>query len=434
MSNNPQRIIRLEVNDFLRVKTARITPDGKAVVVGGENGEGKSSLLLAIEALVGGKRHTPVEPVRNGAKKAVLLADLTDYVIEKVIKPNGEAEVVVRGKNGGVIPRPHELLSKLYDEMTFDPCAFDRMDAKERAAALRALVGIDFTLANKQHKELYDERTAVGREIKNLQGALATHPEVSDDTPDAEVSVAELLAEAERRQKVNAENASQRAKVKALKAEAIAVQENIAALERELAAQRERFDRLDNEGRELWAAVKDLADEDLGEVRAQVASAEETNAAARAKAARAKLQEELDAKIEESEALTEKMAAIDEQKAAAAAEAEYPVKGLTVTDDGVRLNDVPYEQASQAERLRASVAIGAAQKKGLRCMLIREGAFLDKKSMALLLGEIAREFDLQPFVEVVGDREECTVVMVDGEVAEPKKRTDGRQPAMGIDG
>lgn len=446
----PQRIIRLEVEDFLRIRAAAIAPDGKAVVIGGLNGEGKSSLLIAIEALFGGKKHTPIEPVRKGAKESYLLCETTDYIVEKHIRKNGNAEVELRAKDGAIIPRPHELLSKLWDDLTFDPCAFDRKDPKEQAEILRNLVGLDTSKDDAEHEAKYGERTEVGRELKRIAGALDSMPEIPPGTPDVEVSSAELVAEAERRQKVNAENDGKRRQLEWLRANGrVLVEESrkadaavekareaLAAAEQRAAQMVAELDGARAKAAALDAEVKALKDEDLDAVKAQLASAEKTNAAVRAKHARAKLEEEHEAKLKESERLTGELAAIEKRKADAVAAAKFPIQGLEVTDEGVRLNGVPFAQASQAERLRASAAIGAAQKKGLRCMLIREGAFLDAKSMALLLGPIAQEFDLQPIVEVVGDRSECTVIMEDGQVVEDRTektaRGDGRQPATGV--
>ena len=49
------KIIKLETENVKRIKTACIEPDGSMVVIGGRNGQGKSSALDSIAYAIGGK-------------------------------------------------------------------------------------------------------------------------------------------------------------------------------------------------------------------------------------------------------------------------------------------------------------------------------------------------------------------------------------------
>ena len=91
------------------------------------------------------------------------------------------------------------------------------------------------------------------------------------------------------------------------------------------------------------------------------------------------------------------------------------IRDSAFDDTGVTLDGLPFEQASQAQQLRASVAIGAALNPKLRAMLVRDGSLLDEDSLALLTAEASRS-DLQVWLEVVG-REGDGIVIEDGEVA-----------------
>ncbi len=422
------KITKLEVEAFKRVKAVRITPDGNAVVIGGANGAGKSSALDAIEAALGGKKHTPEEPIRRGQKKARVVVETDELVVTRTFTAKG-SQLEVKAKDGSVYPSPQALLDGLVGELSFDPLTFARQAPKEQAETLRQLVGLDFTILERERQGAYDERTEVGREIKRLQGALDKLPEAPAGA--AEVSVAELLAEAERRQKVNAENASTRHALDVLRKRAINAAAEVERLEKLLAAAKADLEAIRSEGKAVAADVAQLVDENLDEIRARIANAEETNRAARAAKERERLQADLDQQIEASEKLTAKITAIDAQKAAAAAAAQYPIEGLAVTEDGVTLGGVPFEQASQAEKLRASVAIGLALNPKLKVLLIRDGALLDAHSLRIV-GEMAAAADAQCWIEVVGNRDEVTVLIEDGEVAAPAEPTDSRQPAAGM--
>src|SRR5690606_21518245 len=68
----------------------------------------------------------------------------------------------------------------------------------------------------------------------------------------------------------------------------------------------------------------------------------------------------------EAEALTQQMQAREQAKQDAIANAKLPVPGVGFGDGVVLLNGVPFEQASDAEQLRASCAIAMAGNPTLR--------------------------------------------------------------------
>lgn len=425
------RITKLEAENILRLKAVRITPNGGPVVLGGKNMAGKSSVLTAIQMAFGGKKNIPDEPVRHGAKKAHVIAETEDYIVTRRFRADGDSELEVKAKDGSKVARPQELLDKMCGALTFDPLAFGRMDPEKQADVLRRLVGLDFTPLEKQRAEAYEQRTEASREARRLQATIDQLPESPDGTPDAEVSIAELAAQLEAKQAANTKNDEQRRELADLREKAKAAKEKIAKLEAELHAARAEFAALDEQGRAMRSEVDALVDENLEAVKEAIANAEKTNQQVRAKVKRAELIEAHETQIAESERLTEVINQIDQQKAETLASAKYPVPGLELAESEVRLNGVPFSQASQAERLRASVAIGAATNPELRVMLIREGAFLDEDNMKLL-EQVAEEHDIQLWVEMVADRKEVTVVIADGEVAEDRTGKDGPSPAMGI--
>ena len=112
---------------------------------------------------------------------------------------------------------------------------------------------------------------------------------------------------------------------------------------------------------------------------------------------------------------------IDLEKEGRVARAIFPVPGLAFGHDGLLLEGVPFEQASQAEQIRVSVAMGAALHPQLRVLLVRDGSLLDERSLALL-GELAAERDLQVWLERVGEAGGAestgdTLCIEDGEAA-----------------
>jgi hypothetical protein len=154
---------------------------------------------------------------------------------------------------------------------------------------------------------------------------------------------------------------------------------------------------------------------DPAPIRQRIADAEGTNAKARANAERARVAAELEEARARAGALTALIDALDADKAMQLAEAKFPVEGLAFDEGGVRLNGVPFSQASAAEQLRVSVAMGLAMNPRLRVLLIRDGSLLDDDSLALVAA-MAAESDAQVWMERVGDGAECSVVIEDGAV------------------
>lgn len=410
------KIIRLDVEAFKRIKAVSIKPDGSLVVVGGKNAAGKSSTLDAIEAVLGGGKRAPSDPIKHGTKKARIVLETEELVVTRTFTAKG-SQLEVKAKDGGKVASPQKMLDGLVGPVSFDPLGFARMKAVDQAATLRQIVGLDFTAEDEKRQNAYDQRTDVGRELRRLQGALDKLPDPPANTPKEPVSTSELAAELERRREANTANTKRRAELDALRAKAIALKENIAALEKELEEQRADFAALNEKGKVLGAEVKELVDEDLEELRQRIASADDINAAVRSRQDRDKMQADLDTQIAESERLTQYISQVDETKADVAAQAKYPIEGLALTDDGVTLDGVPFEQASQAQRLRTSVAIGLALNPELKVLLVRDGSLLDEDSLRLV-AEMADAAGGQVWLERVSmDGAGCSVVIEDGEVA-----------------
>jgi hypothetical protein len=96
---------------------------------------------------------------------------------------------------------------------------------------------------------------------------------------------------------------------------------------------------------------------------------------------------------------------IDAKKQKMLDDAEFPIDGLAVDDHQVLFNDIPLEQASTAEQLRVSVAIGLALNPSLKVLLVKGGNDLDSASLKLI-AEQAAEADAQIWMERVSESKE----------------------------
>uniref|UniRef100_A0A6H1ZFW2 Putative ATPase domain containing protein n=1 Tax=viral metagenome TaxID=1070528 RepID=A0A6H1ZFW2_9ZZZZ len=402
------KIISLEVQNVKRIKAVRIEPDGNLIIIGGDNGQGKTSVLDSITYALAGKSAQPSKPVRDGEEKATTEIDLGDFVVKRTITASGGGTLTVTAANGARFASPQSMLDKLVGKLSFDPLEFSRMRPAEQAKVLRDLVGLDLSGLDTERQQAYDARTEVNRDVKRLRSQFESMPE-GDPTAEG-VSVSALADELEAVRERNRER--------------IAINEAILATERDreevlakIEELKERAALMANEIKALDVEAQKAGNkEPTEEIVSKIKGAEEINRAVDAAFERKKVLHELKKSDVRSEELTERIEEIDAKKESAIAAASFPVSGLGVSDDGVTYNGIPFEQASSAEQLRVSVAIGLALNPDLKVLLVRDGSLLDSTNLGMVR-KMAEDADAQVWIERVGKTGEVSVVIEDGEVA-----------------
>lgn len=407
-------IIKLTTSNFKNARRVEIEPDqnGNLVYVAGNNGAGKSSVLDSIAAALGGvNSKTTPKPIRDGESKAEIVLETEELTVTRRFTPSGST-LTVMSKDGAKFPKGQAKLDELVGKLSMDPFAFTQLDAKKQLAQLLELVDLPFDpeQMDAERKQVFDERTSVNREMKELQAQLQAYGELPEGLPAAEVSVAELLgdyrdAEDEiRAQQIDRDNLrTAQETIQQIDAQISALQKERAACVEEMA-----------EAEEAIQNHHELPD--LEAIQSHIDGAEETNRLVRKAQERAVLAERHAATTERANALTAKIEKIDTDKADMLANAAFPVEGLGFDTEGVTYQGVPFKQASTAEQIRVSMAMAIALNPTLRVIRITDGSLLDQNSLALV-EEMAREHDYQVWLEVVGEGPDNAFTIVDGEVA-----------------
>jgi DNA repair exonuclease SbcCD ATPase subunit len=403
------RIISLEAENVKRLKAVHIEPSGDVVVIGGENGQGKTTTLDCIMYALGGKSMIPGEPVSHDAERATIKLDIGEFVITRKMNKDGSGSLLVKRADGS--KGNQTSLNELLGAISLDPAAFARMDAKKQAEVLRGLLGLDFSELDEKRKGIFDTRTDVNREAKRIKAHVDSLPALHEDAPSEEVSVSALAGELRDIESNNRdlENAHESLKFAQQRAE---------TLDEELKNLQGRIE----DNKRSIACMEDEVSKrqriDVAPTQAKLDSAEETNRQVRENAERKKQEAALKEQETRASQLTAQLEAIDNTKAQQLAAAKMPVEGLTIDDGEVRYNGSLFSECSGAEKLRVSVAMAAAMNPKLRVFLVRDGSLMDAKSMALL-ADLAKEYDAQVWVERVGDGDEGAIIIEDGEVREP---------------
>lgn len=425
------RILSLQAENVKRLKAVHIKPDGSLVVVGGDNDNGKTSVLDSIMYALSGSA-IPAKALRNGENKGAVTLDLGEYIVTRKFNRKGDdvnSSLEIKSKEGAKQSSPQKILDDLCGRLAFDPVEFLRLKPKQQLEALKELVNLDFTQIDKEREAAFAKRTEINRQCKAKDAELAACPSVQ--APEREVSVSMLTDELAQAEAVNKANeAVRRKKVDAQNqfiancAERADIERQIAALEARLQMKTEIGDSLANTVAELDTKVAELKDVDTAQIREEIKNVETVNRAVRQNEKHAKLQAECEELAAHASSLTEAIDALDQKKRDALSKAAFPVAGLGFDENGVTFNGLPFdkEYQSSANMIRVAVGMGTALNPRLKVMLIRDGSLLDSKSLSLV-AEMAAENDLQVWMERVGAGPECSVIIEDGEVREPALAT-----------
>lgn len=184
------KILKLTIKDFLGIKEAVIAP-GKITVLAGKNGQGKTSILKAIEALFKG---APLSVVHQGTERAEIIADMEDIRVSRVWT-HKTTSVAVKDARGFVRPAPQGFLDGLCGNFAFNPLAFLLAEPKKRREILLKAMDVTTTkeaivadagedvplppsgpaleMYGEAHKFFYSRRTDVNRRLKQKRAAAA---------------------------------------------------------------------------------------------------------------------------------------------------------------------------------------------------------------------------------------------------------------------
>jgi len=116
-----------------------------------------------------------------------------------------------------------------------------------------------------------------------------------------------------------------------------------------------------------------------------------------------------------SEDLSDQLQANTKRKREAIQKAQYPIAGLSLSDEHVTYNGIPFEQLSGAETLKVSMAVAMAVNPKLRVIRIKDGSLLDSKNLAII-DKMAGDNNFQIWMESVDETGEIGIVIEAGAV------------------
>lgn len=425
-------ILQLEINDLKKIRAVEIHPEsGKPVILTGDNGNGKSSVL---DAIVLALSNTGLEdPIRHGrpsaSVKITLGSDKAEFLLERKVTKKG-AYLTLTDAEGVPVQKAQTFLNGLLGNYAFDPLEFTRLKPKQQVEALKEAAGIDFTDLDRDRAEAYAARTEINRQGKDLKSRFDAMPAPAEGVPTEELSAASLMEnlQALREKAMMVERAkeeTERAEAHETDAatEVLRIQKQLSDAQAKLADLTTKREEARAAETAALKAAPDAAA--LNAAKEAVEAVDATNSAVRAARESKEVERQLDDMRNQSARLNRKIEEIDETKAEAIKNSSLPLDGLEMTDDGVMFNGTFFSQLSTAEQIRVSTLVAMSQNPGLRIIIIREGALMNSANLAMI-ANLANEQGYQLWIEKFQENasetgihiEDGNIVSVDGKELE----------------
>lgn len=414
------KINKLELENVKKIKAVALTPSANGLtIIGGNNAQGKTSVLDAICWALGGNKYKPSNP-QNDASVIPPNLNITlsnGLVVERTGKNSTLKVTDPNGNKGG-----QQLLDEFIEQLAIDLPKFMESSSKDKANTLLQIIGVGDQLAllEKEEKELYNERLAIGR-IADQKKKFAKEQEYYQDAPKDLVSPSELIQKQQEILAKNGENQRKRENVARIKQDVAFFTQEVNSLKTQLDNKQKQ---LNESLADLEIAKKDavdLIDESTEELEQSIANIDEINRKVRANLDKEKAEDEAREYERQYESLTCKITEVRDSKTELLKGAQLPLEGLSVEDGELTYNNQKWDNMSGAERLKVSTAI--VRKLNPKCGFV----LLDKLECMDMdtLNEFGRWLEqegLQAIATRVSTGDECSIIIEDGYVKEEKAK------------
>lgn len=406
------KINSLEIENIKRVKAVQLKPlENGLTVIGGKNGQGKTSVLDAIAWALGGDRFKPSQPNREGSyvppnlhitlSNGLVVERKGDKGALKVIDPNGN--------KGG-----QQLLNEFVEQLAINLPKFMEQTSKEKASTLLKIIGVGDRLYELETKEqqLYNHRHAIGQ-IADQKAKFAKEMPCYTGLPKEPVSVSELIKEQQELLAKNGENQRKRQRVSELEAKRTALDERISVLSEQLKQLSSEYGEIEKDLDIAKRNAADLQDESTAEIEKSIADIEQLNIKIRANLEREKAEIDAEDYKKQYDELTEQIERIRYDKTALLDSADLPLAGLAVEDGELIYNGFKWDNMSGSEQLKVSTAIVRKLNPNCGFVLIDKLEQMDTETLEEF-GKWLESEGLQAIATRVSTGDECSIIIEDG--------------------
>lgn len=407
------KINTLEFENVKRIKAVQLAPAKNGLtVIGGDNRQGKTSVLDAIAWALGGEKFRPSSPKREGSvTDPHLKVTLDNGIIVERSGKNGALKVIdPAGNKGG-----QTLLNSFVEQLALDLPKFLNSTGKEKADTLLKIIGVGDKLyqLERAEKTTYDRRTEVGR-IADQKTKFAKELPVYTGVPAQPVSAAELIQSQQEIMAYNAENLRKRQQRDYYKSQ-------LEVAETALKQAQERYDAALNNFK--LADVDEPEDKSTEELERNIAEIDEINKKIRANLDRERAEQEAEDLRDQYNELTHQIESLRQERRELLEGADLPLEGLSVESGELIYKGQKWDCMSGAEQLIVGASIVRKLNPDCGFVLLDKLEQLDSKTLEEF-GSWLETQGLQAIATRVSTGDECAVIIEDGmevrKVTEPK--------------
>ncbi len=415
------KINSLQIENVKRVKAVKIEPtkDG-LTIIGGNNNQGKTSVLDSIAWALGGNKFKPTSAQREDSilPPNIKLEMDNGLIVERKGKNSDLKVIDPSGQKAG-----QALLDSFIEELALNLPKFMESSNKEKADTLLQIIGVGDQLfeLEKQEQDTYNQRHAIGQ-IADQKEKFAKEQPYYPDAPKELVSATDLIKQQQMILAKNGENQKKRLEAKSIEEKLNKtrelLQENSRKME-ELENQRrlliEDENQLISDLETSRKTVAELQDESTAEIENSINNIEEINIKVRANFDKERAEMEAEDYREQYKNLTSLISEIRQNKYDLLNSAKLPLEGLFVEEGELTYKGHKWDSMSGSEQLKVATAIVRAIKPDCQFVLMDKLEQMDLESLQEF-GEWAKEEGLQIIATRVSTGDEVSLIIEDGYV------------------
>lgn len=411
-------INKLEIENVKRIKAVKIEPSASGLtVIGGNNNQGKTSVLDSIAWALGGNKYKPSQAEREGSMVSpTLKVTLSNGLIVERKGKNSALKVVdPNGQKAG-----QQLLDSFVEELAINLPKFMDSTPKDKANTLLQIIGVGDQLAELElkEKEIYNQRHAIGV-IADQKEKFAKEQPYYPDAPKELVSISELIQQQQAILAKNGENARKRQNVTVIQQNYDFKKAEVEDFKQKLKQAEAQLAQLENDLSIAQTDVMDLHDESTAEIEENIARIDETNRRVRANLDKDKAEDDAKQQREQYNQLTNEIEAVRQQKTDLLTNAGLPLEGLSVDDGKLLYQGQEWDNMSGSQQLMVATAIVRKLKPECGFVLIDKLEQMDQITLEQF-GNWLEQESLQAIATRVSTGDECAVIIEDGYSIENK--------------
>jgi len=415
------KINKLEIENVKRVKAVKIQPSENGLtIIGGDNNQGKTSVLDSIAWVLGGNKYKPSDPQRKDSTipPSMKIIMNNGLIVERKGKNSDLKVIDPAGQKAG-----QQLLDSFIEQFALDLPKFLDSTSKEKAATLLQIIGVGDKLYELEQEEagVYNKRHTIGQ-IADQKKKYALEQPYFTDAPKELVSVKDLLNQQQEILSRNGDNQKKRRNLEYIQGQAANIQSLIDDLNRKLQEAQERQKDILNDLDIANKSALDLHDESTEELEKSIENIEEINRKVRANLDKEKAEDDAKTYDEQYKKLSLELDDIRKSKTDLLKDADLPLPGLTVAEGDLLYNGFKWDGMSGADKLKVATAIVRKLNPDCGFVLLDKLEQMDLKTLTEF-GKWLEAEGLQAIATRVSRGEECQIIIEDGYSLENGKQT-----------